>query len=85
MTLKLTHNVTKKEYTFDVTDANDSRLFYHFSTFQLTEVMNEGTYGYKLYDKDDKEVATGILQIGDYKNNTTQYTKQENGYKQYNG
>jgi hypothetical protein len=41
MTLKLTNNVTKKEWTFDVTDNNTSRLFYAFD-ITLPEDIDEG-------------------------------------------
>lgn len=89
MKLVLKSNITKKSWEFEVEDSNDSRLFYHFTAFTLTQKMDEGEYEYTLYDEEDNnwvEVACGLLQIGDYKpeNNKT-YTKQENGYKQYQG
>lgn len=85
MTLILTNNVTKKTYSYTVEDVDDSRLFYHFNNFTVESGMDDGQYSYTLQDADDKQVASGVLQIGDYKNNPTTY-KQTNGqYKQYNG
>lgn len=86
MTLKFTNSVTKKTYSCSVEDLNDSKLFYHFEDFKLDENMDDGQYNYELLDDDDNKVAEGLLQIGDYTNNATQYTTQANGkYKQYNG
>ena len=84
MTFYLQNNVTKREYTYQVTDVNDSTLFYHF-TLTLEDNMDEGEYTYRLF-KDETQIAQGILQIGDYENNTKKYTvTNDNGIKQYNG
>ena len=84
MKLVLKSNITKKTWEYTVVDNGDSRLFYHFPKFKLTEPMDEGEYDYELYD-DGELVAQGLLQIGNYKNNNvTRYTK-NNTYKQYNG
>lgn len=84
MKLTIINTVSKKEYSFSVTDLNDSRLFYHFKDFRLEEEIENGSYNYFLYDEEDKKVAEGLLQIGDFENNTAQY-EVKNGYKQYNG
>lgn len=84
MTLILTNSVTKMQYNFTVSDASDSRLFYHINDFRLYNDMDEGQYNYSLLD-DDNEVASGILQIGEYENNSTTYTTTDGNYKQYNG
>ena len=87
MKLTLKSCVTKKTWDYDVEDAGDVRLFYHFPEFQLTEIMDEGEYEYELFEKVDEEyvlVAQGLLQIGDYEdNNIKTYTTDGNGYKQY--
>ena len=84
MVFHLENNVTKREYSYRVYDANDSALFWHF-TLTLGEDMDEGEYTYRLFSG-DVEVATGLLQIGDYQNNTKKYTVTDgNGIKQYNG
>lgn len=84
MIFLLQNNVTKKEYSYKVYDVNDSTLFYHF-TLTLGEDMDEGEYTYKLMN-DDVLLAQGLLQIGNYENNTKKYTvTDDNGIKQYNG
>lgn len=83
MTLKLTNNVTKKEYEFNVEDKNDSRLYYSFEV-ELEDGMDDGEYDYQLYD-DDEIVAHGICQIGDYVPQHTIYDNNNQGYTQYNG
>lgn len=84
MTFYLQNNVTKREYSYKVYDVNDSTLFYHF-TLTLGEDMDEGEYTYKLTN-DNLLLAQGLLQIGDYENNTKKYTvTDDNGIKQYNG
>ena len=84
MVFSLQNNVTKKEYSYKVYDVNDSTLFYHF-TLTLGEDMDEGEYTYKLFN-DNLLLAQGLLQIGDYKNNSKKYTVTDvGGIKQYNG
>ena len=85
MTLILTNNVTKKTYSYTVEDVDDSHLFSHFNDFKVESGMDDGQYSYILQDADDKQVASGVLQIGDYKNNPTTYKETNNGYKTYNG
>ena len=83
MVFLLKNNVTKREYSDKVYDVNDSTLFYHF-TLTLGEDMDEGEYTYKLMN-DNLLLAQGLLQIGDYENNTKKYTVTDDGIKQYNG
>jgi hypothetical protein len=84
MTFQLQNNVTKKEYSYRVYDVNDSTLFFHF-TLTLGEEMDEGEYTYRLMNE-EVELAKGLLQIGDYENNSKKYTVTDgNGIKQYNG
>ena len=85
MTLKLTNNVSKKEYVYDVTDENDSILYYHFENFVLDDNMDDGEYNYLLFDDKNKVVAQGLLQIGDYVPEHTAYENNDVKYKQYNG
>lgn len=87
MRLELTNNVTKKVYTFDgLEDKLTSRIFYTLD-IQLTETMDEGEYMYVLFDDDNIQKASGLLQIGDYKpeNKTYSASTENNGYIQYNG
>ena len=85
MIFTIKNNVTKKEYEFQVEDIGDSMLFYHFN-ITLEAGVDDGEYGYILYDTDNAIVARGLLQIGDYVPSTTAYTKDNKDvYIQYNG
>ena len=83
MVFLLQNNVTKREYSYRVYDVNDSTLFWHF-TLTLGENMDDGEYTYRLMN-DNVELAKGVLQIGDYQNNSKKYTTTNDGIKQYNG
>ena len=87
MVFRLENNVTKKIYEFNVEDIGDSTLYYHFN-MSLAETVDEGEYNYWLYE-DEKLVAQGVAQIGDYippTGSTTTY-KPSSGttYIQYQG
>lgn len=82
MTFILTNNLDKKEYTFSVTDENDSKLFYHFN-ITLGGAMPDGEYTYKLIDENTNIVATGLAQVGDYTPEKITYNKPNDGYIQY--
>lgn len=64
MTLRITNNVTKSQYVYDVTDKNDSGLFYH-CTVQLKGDEEEGDYDYELMDGENT-LSTGLLRIGNF-------------------
>ena len=84
MVFLLQNNVTKREYSYTVYDVNDSALFWHF-TLTLGENMDDGEYTYRLMNE-NVELAKGVLQIGDYQNNSKKYTTtDDNGIKQYTG
>jgi len=82
MILKLTNNLDKREYEYEVNDFGDSRSFYHFA-MTLDSGMPDGEYTYRLLNDDELEVATGLLQVGDYTNNARTYTTNSSRYKQY--
>ena len=85
MTFYLKNNVTKREYSYRVTDVNDSTLSWHFP-LTLEEGMDDGEYTYKLINELEGVLAQGLLQIGDYQNNSKKYTTTDDkGIKQYNG
>lgn len=83
MRLLLKNNVDKKEYEFSVTDLEDSGMFYHFDSISLPNGIVDGEYNYYLYDENDKLVAEGLVQVGNYEireeekhtynNNNTEY------------
>ena len=83
MTLKFVNNVDKREYLFqNLEDINDSKMFFHFN-IRLTAGMPDGSYEYNLIDN-NVVVASGNVQIGEYKQTNTTYTK-NNEFIQYNG
>ena len=83
MTLKITNNVTKSQYSYTVTDKDDSSIFYH-CTVQLKGDEEEGDYDYSLTDG-DRVLSTGLLRIGDFKDGEkTVYKDNDNkGYTIY--
>lgn len=86
MVLKLTNNVSKKTYEYSVNDLDDSILYYHFDNFVLEDNMDDGEYDYELFDDDEKMVAQGLLQVGNYESDHKVYSKEtKQTYKQYQG
>lgn len=84
MILEIINNLTKNTVNFTVDDLKDSALFYHFD-ISLVEGMEDGEYTYFLKDG-DVLLATGLLQIGDYKrdeNVNTEYNDNNSGYIVY--
>lgn len=86
MKLIFKNNVDKKEYEFSVVDLEDSGMYWHFN-INLVSGMPDGEYSYVLYDDDNKQVAEGLCQIGDYTiKPQEQHTYNNNTeYVQYNG
>ena len=82
MLLKLYNTLTKKSYEFIVNDTGNSNINYKIN-LKLESGMPEGEYSYKLYDN-NKLVSRGLCIIGDFKPQTTTYTKTEDNYIQYN-
>ena len=72
MKLLLINNITHKEFEYNVADLNESSIYYTFN-INLPEEMDEGEYNYTLKDDLDKIVATGLMRVGDYKQENTQY------------
>lgn len=84
MKLSLKNNVTKQEIVFsEVVDEGVSALYYTFN-IALPNKVEEGEYTYTLMDG-NKVVATGLVQIGDYKAEKTTYNKNNEGYIVYGG
>lgn len=86
MKLILKNNVDKSEFEFTVTDTENSTMFYEFS-ISLESNMSEGEYTYFLYDTDNKLVAEGLCQIGDYVLTPQEqpiYNNNNSEYIQYN-
>lgn len=87
MRLELTNNLTKITKILDnIEDKKNSGLFYSFD-ISLDGSYEDGEYTYKLIDE-EKVVATGLLQIGDYEKDMNINTEYENNKKDiivYNG
>lgn len=87
MRLELTNNLTKITKILDnIEDKNNSGLFYSFD-ISLDGSYEDGEYTYRLIDE-EKVVATGLLQIGDYEMDMSINTEYDNNKKDiivYNG
>ena len=87
MRLALTNNLTKITKILDnIEDKKSSGLFYSFD-ISLDGSYEDGEYTYRLIDE-EKVVATGLLQIGDYERDMNINTEYENNKKDiivYNG
>lgn len=87
MRLELTNNLTKITKILDnIEDKKSSGLFYSFD-ISLDGSYEDGEYTYRLIDE-EKVVATGLLQIGDYERDMNINTEYENNKKDiivYNG
>lgn len=88
MKLEIINNLTKQKLSFNVRDFHSSNIFFHFELMlqdNLEEVrvedILEGEYKYNLYDE-ETIIATGLLQIGDYKANNKEYNNKKT-YKVY--
>lgn len=88
MFLKITNNLTKNSYYIGGNeDKKVSKLFYVLDVRPSIDI-EEGEYTYELFDDEDKMVAQGLLQYGDYKrdeNVNTEYNDNNNGYIVYDG
>ena len=86
MILKIINNLSKNTINYEVNDEKTSSFFYQFS-IQLPAECEDGEYTYELYDN-EKMIATGILQIGDYQkdnNINNEYNDNNKDIIVYNG
>lgn len=87
MTLELVNNLTKiTKILGGIEDKNNSGLFYSFDIC-LDGSYEDGEYTYRLLDE-DKVLAMGLLQIGDYERDANINTEYKNNKKDiivYNG
>ncbi len=84
MFLKLYNTLTKVSYTIEnLVDLAQNPINYKFS-LTLPAGVDSGEYEYELYDDENNLKTSGLLQIGSYTPEKTQYTAQtHNGYIQY--
>lgn len=84
MILKLTNNVTKEEYTWEVVDECKSGHFWVFS-ITLPDGIPDGEYSYELYNDTMSRIASGLCQVGEHVNNNQTYKNNEKKTITYNG
>ena len=72
MKLIIKNGITHKNFEYSVEDLNESSIYYVFN-INFPEEMDDGEYSYILKDDGDKIVATGLMRIGDFKQENTQY------------
>lgn len=89
MFLRITNNLTKMTYDLrGIEDKKTSKLFYVLDVRVPSINIEEGEYTYELFDDEEKVIAQGLLQYGDYKrdeNVNTEYNDNNNGYIVYDG
>ena len=83
MQLKLINNLTKN--TIDLGEVEDSLVSSIFYSFEivLPDGVKDGEYTYELYE-DGNMVSTGLVQIGDYKQESgKEYNENKKGFIVY--
>jgi hypothetical protein len=83
MQIKLINNLTKN--TIDLGEVEDSLVSSIFYSFEITlpDGVKDGEYTYELYENGNM-VSTGLLQIGDYKQESgKEYNENKKGYIVY--
>ena len=82
MKLYIKNGITHKEFEYSVEDLNESSIYYTFN-INIPENFDDGEYSYFLKDDGDKIVATGLMRIGDYKQENKEYNNKDKKYIQY--
>ena len=76
------NNITHKNFEYSVEDLNESSIYYTFN-LNIPEEMDDGEYEYTLKDDLNKILATGLMRVGDFKQENTQYNNKDKKYIQY--
>ena len=82
MKLLLKNGITHKEFEYNVTDLNESSIFYTFN-INIPDSLDDGEYEYTLKDDVDKILATGLIRVGDFKQENKQYINNKDKFIQY--
>ena len=82
MKLLLKNGITNKNFEYSVEDLNESSIYYTFN-LNIPEEMDDGEYEYTLKDDEDKIVATGLIRVGDFKQENKQYINNKDKFIQY--
>ena len=76
------NGITHKNFEYNVTDLNESSIYYTFN-LNIPEEMDEGEYEYTLKDDGEKILATGLMRVGDFKQENKEYNNKDKKYIQY--
>ena len=77
------NGITHKEIEYNVTDLNESSIYYVFN-LNIPEEMDDGEYEYTLKDDVEKILATGLIRVGDFKQENKEYNNnKDKKYIQY--
>ena len=82
MKLYIKNGITHKEFEYNVTDLNESSIFYTFN-INIPDSLDDGEYEYTLKDDGEKILATGLIRVGDFKQENKQYINNKDKYIQY--
>ena len=82
MKLIIKNGITHKNFEYNVTDLNESSIYYTFN-LNIPDSLDDGEYEYTLKDDGEKILATGLMRVGDYKQNNKQYINNKDKYLQY--
>ena len=76
------NNITHKNFEYSVEDLNESSIYYTFN-LNIPEEMDDGEYEYTLKDDLNKILATGLMRVGDFKQENKEYNNKDKKYIQY--
>ena len=83
MKLLLKNGITKKNFEYSVEDLNESSIFYTFN-INIPDSLDDGEYEYTLKDDGEKILATGLIRVGDFKQENKEYNNnKDKKYIQY--
>ena len=83
MKIILKNGITHKNFEYNVEDLNESSIFYTFN-INIPDSFDDGEYEYTLKDNEGKIVATGLMRVGNYKQENKQYiNNKDKKYIQY--
>ena len=83
MKLYIKNGITHKNFEYNVEELNESSIYYTFN-LNISEEMDDGEYEYTLKDDGEKILATGLIRVGDFKQENKEYNNnKDKKYIQY--
>ena len=77
------NNITHRNFEYSVEDLNESSIYYTFN-INIPDSFDDGEYNYTLKDDVDKILATGLIRVGDFKQENKEYNNnKDKKYIQY--